>query len=640
MPNTADIKPAPRHMAPAPFPAEPERPALDPLRVALVLLQSAVTAVVLEVLTLWGGPASSPLVPGDWVKRRILLFFVLVLLVRGVLHVCRTGERVRNMFRAMAEADPQVKAAAAAHTIVVIVVAVASWMGTSFATDALWGAHDFRYNAFVCAILVCVATLVAFRKQIADEPARGFLVISLALGVMMCSVLPTVSNVSWDGQNHFDRAQALSYIYAAQYTGADAMMSRDQGFDYLVDEETFDWQGLPEATFRQVAAQRHDAALQELEDTEGVIRLVGPVRLVGGSLRKVNVVGSIPNALGLWLGRLLHLPCVPRYFLGRMANVVFYCVVMFFAIRRLKTGKLALATLGLIPVNIFLAANYAYDPWCLSLIAYSFARYAGWLQGDDELTKLDVLGILVPFILGSLVKAVYFPLALAFLVAPGKRSEDEPELAFFRGATLVSMLLLASTFLLPFVFKSSGNTDARGGSTVSSSGQLKYVLGDPVNYFLVFSRFMASYFNPITYGAGLPLVLAYIVWPAEMPLLALSYLFVLFPLVLALVDRDERDDPGATHPARIMALIAFYITFGLVATSMYISFTPVGLDTINGVQLRYSLPLLLPLGIICLNFPARQLRLRLSQGAAPLAIYGAELALWVVTMVSLVFVQF
>ena len=79
MPDTADIKPTPRHMAPAPSPAEPERPALNPLRVAIVLLQSAITAVALEVLTLWGGPASSPLVPGDWVKRRVLLFFVLVL---------------------------------------------------------------------------------------------------------------------------------------------------------------------------------------------------------------------------------------------------------------------------------------------------------------------------------------------------------------------------------------------------------------------------------------------------------------------------------------------------------------------------------------------------------------------------------
>ena len=49
----------------------------------------------------------------------------------------------------------------------------------------------------------------------------------------------------------------------------------------------------------------------------------------------------------------------------------------------------------------------------------------------------------------------------------------------------------------------------------------------------------------------------------------------------------------------------FLFTVILVATALYVSFTPVGLGTVNGCQSRYLLPLLVP----CLSFILNQSRL-------------------------------
>ena len=55
----------------------------------------------------------------------------------------------------------------------------------------------------------------------------------------------------------------------------------------------------------------------------------------------------------------------------------------------------------------------------------------------------------------------------------------------------------------------------------------------------------------------------------------------------------------------LWASFVFLFTVILVATALYVSFTPVGLGTVNGCQSRYLLPLLVP----CLSFILNQSRL-------------------------------
>ena len=64
-------------------------------------------------------------------------------------------------------------------------------------------------------------------------------------------------------------------------------------------------------------------------------------------------------------------------------------------------------------------------------------------------------------------------------------------------------------------------------------------------------------------------------------------------ILAAFLDRDE--DSTLTVKMRVAIEVGVFAAYVLVATAMYLGFTQVGSDTIQGVQSRYAYPLLAPL---------------------------------------------
>ena len=60
-------------------------------------------------------------------------------------------------------------------------------------------------------------------------------------------------------------------------------------------------------------------------------------------------------------------------------------------------------------------------------------------------------------------------------------------------------------------------------------------------------------------------------------------------------DKSDLDRYTSTGKVRLVTMGSVFVTLCLVATSLYITFTPVGYSTINGCQQRYRMPLLFPL---------------------------------------------
>ena len=84
--------------------------------------------------------------------------------------------------------------------------------------------------------------------------------------------------------------------------------------------------------------------------------------------------------------------------------------------------------------------------------------------------------------------------------------------------------------------------------------------------------------------------------------LSASIAFLVLIVFTAFTDKGKVDRNLNNWKNRIFSIVLFLITIVLVVTSLYISFTPVGLDTINGCQARYILPMLFPL-MIFIGFP-------------------------------------
>ena len=72
---------------------------------------------------------------------------------------------------------------------------------------------------------------------------------------------------------------------------------------------------------------------------------------------------------------------------------------------------------------------------------------------------------------------------------------------------------------------------------------------------------------------------------------SVSILMIIF---CTLLDKSEHDEFKGSVLVRGVSVLTAFASVCLVATALYVSFTPVGLETINGCQWRYIIPILIP----------------------------------------------
>ena len=610
---------------------------LEPARrgvrnLARVLLVCAVAAVLLEALTLVGAPLLTPFDPTHWRISRIAVFCV-VLLVCHVYWKATFDESVRGLTRATRDWWARTSVMARVLTPVVSVAAALALLASVSvaATNVVGTGYDLRPPIMIATCVAVALFLVCFRRRLVGRLELAFLVVSLAFGVLSCVLMPPIAEVSWDGQIHFNSANAMSYVVDPEYTAADLMMTSTDAVVQLDILQTGDTAGVWNPTLDGEALARANQRLLELAESD-VVTTPGTSAFGGSSWVAAASVGYIPNAVGLWLGRLLHLSCLGQYFLARLVSTTFYSVVFFLAIRRLRSGKVIVAALGLLPTPVLMAANFAYDPWCFALVTYSFARYVGALQSGAGIRRCDACAIFGAFFLGALVKAVIFPLLLVFLVAPASAFASRRGARLFRAGAVVTALALLGSFLLPFVASGASGGDARGGSDVSSAGQVSHVLSDPAGYLALLARFTIEFLSPVqavsilNTFSGFPYLAAE---PSRVAATAVAEWVVL--VGSAALDRGERDRPYRGAATKVACVVGACCAFGLVVSALYVSFTPVGLDTVNGVQYRYLLPFLAVVFLVFANFGnvSRSLRRIL-----PTVFLWVELAIWLMVFAN------
>ena len=358
-------------------------------------------------------------------------------------------------------------------------------------------------------------------------------------------------------------------------------------------------------------------------DDPQAVRLDGAVTLRGVSIIEYYPVAYIPAAAGLWVSRLLGLSTSMAFFVGRLFSMVCYSLVVFFACKRLKSGKMFLSACALVPTMVYLASNYSYDAWLTSFLMLGFAIFAGELQRPDEpISWRWFLLMIAAFLVGLGPKAVYVPVAALLLFMPrakfAKRGNGRGAPALTHGRYLAvvfaSALFVLATFVLPMLFAGPGEGDARGGD-VDPAVQIAFITGQPLAYLTVFVKFCEYFF---TIGNA-PFVLTDF---CGVETSSYAYAVMALLLIVALVDRRACDIPLATHAKRAAMAVLFLLTFFLICTALFISFTPAGWDWITGVQGRYLLPLLFPFGLVCLNFrPLCKLGERVKSNCAARTVY-------------------
>jgi len=153
------------------------------------------------------------------------------------------------------------------------------------------------------------------------------------------------------------------------------------------------------------------------------------------------------------------------------------------------------------------------------------------------------------------------------------------------------LVALLAVFFVKSLASTSGGGDTRGGSDVGPADQLAFVFGDIFGYAVILLRFLFTEY--LTY-AGMQ---QYISHHAYLGVAGGSIVFVILLVATLLFDKEKAytKETRSGWLNRIYVVLMYFGGSALIASAMYVAFTPVGHPTVQGCQPRYMIPWIYPL---------------------------------------------
>ena len=507
--------------------------------------------------------------------KKIILLFVAVCVCATVLSVIPFVQTiVKNIgkwFRNLPQNIKKNKRIIAKHTFIITIISIVSIFGAKF----LLYLHPVKIEKYVFpgmfiftwTILFLVVYGIMYRKAIVDRIELCVFVLIILLGHTFLLAEPAVVGTSWDEGIHYGFSMAMSYDFEPMMTDGEA---------YILDCVT-----LP---LQRYDTEDYHAWVEEVEE-----QYSKHIRGAHAACRPTyQKLVYIPSAIILLLARALHLPLLVGVVLGKWGHLLVFATLVYWSMKKLKAGKMIVATIALLPQTLFLASHYSYDTWVLGWIMLGMSCFIYEMQHMEQYIDIKNLSLMViAFLIGLGPKAIYVPLMMLLLFIPKKKFQSDKQHRIYCIVVIVAMLLVLSTFVIPFISSNGGGAgDSRGGTDVNSSLQTSFILHNIGEYLVICLNFAKKYLAFEDWKS----ITSFFAYYGHVPFRITSLILL---MVVSFTDKCEDDANVKWYHKGIVYVMSFGITL-LIITALYISFNPVGATDIEGVQPRYLTPLVFP----------------------------------------------
>lgn len=427
-------------------------------------------------------------------------------------------------------------------------------------------------GGFVSSVVFIFSFLYVFRNENKRHPEIAFFVCAFISGICLLILQPPYIT-GWDEQIHFKYA----YMLGCTKENEPATQALDYyyGNAYMLNTVT---QGTPES----------------IEEKLDYIRVLNDKNRYSGVVADdykmaVNSAGYVFQALFLRVGKILNAPFYVMWIMGRFANLLLYTIIMSLAVRIVPIGKRLLMVLGLLPIMIFQSTVYTYDVCVIAFLTLgSCILIKEIIRKDEKFRYRWRIAFIVCVVLGCLPKAVYFPLILGGLLLGKDKFYSKKDEWIFKGIIILTVIGLLSSFLLPYLSAPEQSSDSRGGET-NGGLQLTYILKQPFAYAIVLLKNVIGTFQDSIMGTYVLTSFSY---------LGNGTFSIVSAMLLGGVTLTDTygDKISGNRTLDVKTRIIFgteiMITIAFIWTALYISFTEVAEEVIQGVQARYYLPFL------------------------------------------------
>ena len=292
--------------------------------------------------------------------------------------------------------------------------------------------------------------------------------------------------------------------------------------------------------------------------------------------------------------------------------------------------------IGLQPTSVFLAASYSYDPFVISLVSVGMAFLFEEFICDSKVNANRLIIGLICVVVGTLSKRIYIPLLAIVFLYNSNKFKSKKQRVVFNIIILIIISVVMSTFVAPTLGSAINGTviagDARGGAT-SVSEQLLFIINNPFEYarilFTSWGKTLLSYL----FGTEINVHFAYYTVLKNVVLADIIYVILFWSTALT---ANSYIGKNVTNKIKIYKEFTVIMVLGvmyLIWTALYLSFTPVGLGHINGVQARYYIPLLLLIATLGFN---NKIKLKKSQKCYNVIITMGIIVVWLFVLICII----
>ena len=424
----------------------------------------------------------------------------------------------------------------------------------------------YYYTFFICIIPFLISFLfliVKYKKKL----EYLFLVIMIPLGLGYLIFM--IPNQVPDEPSHIAKAYTLSQF--------EIFNSKDE-------------KNIP---IMKVPLQLEGNGVSDINDYQNINFMLGvktnydkEIKTTANTAASYFPVMYLIPSVGLGIGQLLNLSIYAGIYLAQALNLLFFVITGFFVIKKIPFGKLIMFAYLLTPMMLQQAASCSADTF-LNCCVLLFVSYILYLKYDKNVEKISIkqslyLGILMIFI--SCSKIVYIPICFLVLLLYKKLKESSKQSKIIIILSMIFSIILALVFYLY-----SGTFSIHEGykkqNNVDSTLQLKNVISNPVNY---------AYTLINTLGVKQEMYISTFIgqnlgW-FNIPGSYFSTL--LFVILLIISPFLEKNKYFFNKKEKVIINIIVFLIFNFILGAMYLTWTSVGANVIEGVQGRYFIPII------------------------------------------------
>lgn len=441
--------------------------------------------------------------------------------------------------------------------------------------------NKFYFNIIRFLIILVIAylvlALIIFKSFLGKNIHIAFLVISLTLGTLISICVPPY--YSYDEGEHFIRAyETASFNFNFSKNKTSNWISNiDEFFQYNRHYEVYNLYN--DRTTNSALFLNNDYSNVKHFNSQEDTYLFVPY---------------IPAAIGIFIGKILNLPFIITFYLGRFFSLLVYSLLGTFIIKHIKIAKRLVFMILLFPSAILSSGSYSVDPMTTIFSISSIAIFINMLcSKENNISYREIIALVVCVALTTMCKVPYAPLILIIFAVPNFKFKNCKKIKII-SIKLLSLVFVGIVAIGTFLYGLSKDINQWKVPGVNVKEQILFIMNDLPRYILIIYKFSATSLLSIL----------------QISMSALAYcgildsiwvLVIMIALFTVAISDDESDILKLYIKEKIIITISILLSWGLAITALYITFTPVGKYTIDGFQGRYIIPLLLPILLLLKN---------------------------------------